>query len=156
MRSIVMSGLLLMSAGSASAQSSDAGKNGLVSTFVRGRCSTLVIAGQDMSGQCSPALVNVAYPSGATSFMFTLAGKAMVSFFGRQAPAVGERAMVYLERVSFRDSTANNPSSEVSGTCKFGNPYAGPTEVDCEADSKDGPFKAVFTTDGQRPEVARN
>jgi len=57
--------------------------------------------------------------------------------------------------VSFKDSTPNNPSSEVSGVCTFSRPPAGPIVVDCEADSKDGPFKAVFVSDGGRPTVTR-
>lgn len=154
MRSFVLCSVLLV-AGSASAQSVEtANPKAPVSTFVRGICSTLVIAGHDMSKQCSPALVNVAYPGGGSSFMFTLAGKAMISFFGKDTPGIEGHATIYLQRVSFRDPTTNNLSSEVSGVCKYGNPFAGPTIVQCEADSQDGPFKAVFTTDGQQPEVA--
>jgi len=155
MRKFAAAALVLVS-GFASAQSSNsASQSGVISTLVHGTCSSLVIAGNDMSAQCSPVLANVAYPGGGASFMFTLAGKAMISFFGKDTPAVGDHAMVYLQRFSFRDPTTTNLSSEVSGVCKYGNPFAGPTLVICDADSKDGPFKAVFTTDGQQPQVTK-
>jgi hypothetical protein len=153
---LVIAATLLTGAGAATAQSgAGGGPKGTVLTFVRGKCSSLILAGTDMTAECSPALVNAAYPTGGSSFMFTISGKAMVSFFGRDNPAVGGHAMIYLQRVSFRDSTPNDPSSEVSGICTYGNPFKGHAVIDCEADSNDGRFKAVFTTDGQQPQVTR-
>lgn len=147
--------LMALSA-SAGAQSGDvANQKGIVSTFVRGTCAKLILAGTDMTASCDPTLVNVAYPSGGSSFMFVLAGKAMVSFFGRDTPATENHSTIYLQRVSFRDSGPDNPSSVVSGECTYTNPFAGPAVVDCDADSKDGPFKAIFTTDGGQPLVTR-
>jgi hypothetical protein len=143
-------------AGNANAQSAaTAGPKGTILTFVRGRCSTLVLAGKDMTAECTQVLVNAAYPTGNSSFMFTVGGNAMVSFFGRDNPAIGDHAMIYLQRVSFRDSSPDNPSSEVSGICTYANPFAGPAVIDCKADSKDGPFRAVFTTDGRQPQITR-
>jgi hypothetical protein len=86
--------------------------------------------------------------------MFKLSDNAMVSFFGRDNAGVNGHALIYLQRVTFRDSTPDDPSSAVSGICEYGDPFAGRAVVDCEANSKAGQFKAVFITDGRRPAVA--
>ncbi len=157
MKKLLIGGLVALSfATPVNAQSSGAGApKGTILTFVRGSCTVLVLAGKDITPECSPALLNVAYPTGASSFMFTIGGTAMVSFFGRDNPAIGDHAMIYLQRVTFKDSSTDNPSSDVSGVCTYSNPFAGPAVIECNADSKDGQFRAVFTTDGKAPKSVR-
>lgn len=151
LKSILAVGLLAMTDTATAQSNAPAPPKGTILTFMRGACSELVVAGTDMTPECTPTLLSAAYPTGNSSFMFTISGKAMVSFFGRDNPAVHGRGMLYLQRVSFKDSSPNSPSSDVIGTCTYTL-----SVIDCEADSKDGQFKAVFTTDGQAPTVIRN
>jgi hypothetical protein len=155
MKRLLISGLIALLVAEAVAAQSGGTPKGTILTSVSGSCTVLVLAGKDITPECGPVLVNVAYPTGASSFMFSIGGTAIVSFYGRDNPAIGDHAMIYLQRVTFKDSSSENPSSDVSGTCAYSNPFAGRALIECNADSKDGQFRAVFTTDGTAPKVER-
>jgi hypothetical protein len=144
---------LITSGHAASAQQ---GPAGTILSFLHGSCVKLVIAGKDRSAECKPSLVNAAYPTGNSSFMFPVGDTAIVSFFGRDNAAVSDKSVIYLQRVTVRIGTEEDASSsDVQGTCTYTNPYVGPAQISCHADSPRGSYEAEFTSDGKAPESVK-
>ena len=131
--------------------------SGTTLAFLRGTCSALVVGGVDKTSECKASLINSAYKTGNSSFMFGLGDKAVVSFFGRDTAAVGDRATIHLMRVSVNvgGRMEDAMSSDVSGKCDYTNPYEGKAQIICEAEGKKGKFRAVFTSDGTPPHVIK-
>ena len=85
--------------------------------------------------------------------MFGVGDAVVVSFFGRDNPAIGGKSMIYLQRVTVRVGAKEDPaSSDVQGTCTYTNPYAGPARISCQADGTEGQYKVDFISDGKAPD----
>lgn len=153
----IVAAVLVVNGAAGWSQSGEApGAAGTILSFLHGSCSKLVIAGKDRTTDCKPSLVNAAYPTGNSSFMFPVGDAIVVSFFGRDNPAVGNRSMIYLQRVTVRSGPKEDSlSSNVQGTCTYTNPYAGPARISCQADSPKGPYQVDFTSDGTAPHTVK-
>src|ERR1051325_6700031 len=94
--------------------------------FVTGSCERLTTPGRDRSASCRSTVVNLTYRGGRTSFAFTEADTAMVSFSGTREIRAGDRVTLILDMIS----VASNPgptldSAAATGSCDYSNPYAG-------------------------------
>lgn len=123
---------------------------------MEGRCTELRVPGYDFTIACSSKVVNANNDRGQVAFIFPMKNGGMVTFVGNGAA-----------QVSTANQTATQPVSEVvwsmgmqgvadkrfkaAGTCKYGNAFAGVTQVTCAASTKDGDYSAKFTTSGQQP-----
>src|SRR5262249_1643637 len=121
--------------------------------------SRLVVGGADLTSQCKPSLINNAYASGRSSFMFGLGEDKMVSFFGVDSAAVGDQATLTVDEIGVAtghsDGTAQRVAHKVRGSCTYTNPYAGRSRISCSADGRDGHYAVEFVSDGQPPEVVQ-
>jgi len=130
---------------------------GTVVVTLTGTCSLLVVGGTDVTRQCNRTIINTAYPTGRSSFMFTYAGDMVVSFFGEDSAAIGDQATLQVEEIGVArgkaDGTANRVAHAVRGACTYTNPYKGPSRIICNAAGKDGTYRAEFLSDGKPPEV---
>ena len=133
------------------------GLSGTKMAMMRGTCSLLVVGGKDLTSQCKPTLMNNAYRSGRSSFMFGVGDAVMVSFFGVDSQAVGDQATLAVDEIGIAtghaDGTARRIPHAVRGSCTYSNPYRGASRVSCVADGSDGHYAVEFLSDGQPPNV---
>ncbi len=119
-----------------------------------GTCLKLILGKRDATGQCKGVIVNAAYASGASSFMFVVADTAIVSFYGKDNKAVGDNAVINVDHVTVTavgDPKAKPVTVSAEGQCTYTNPYAGPSHVDCSARAVGMDFTASFVSDGKPP-----
>jgi hypothetical protein len=83
----------------------------------------------------------------------------MISFFGRDTPAVGDQATLYVDEVAVArgkaDGSADRVPHAVRGTCVYSNPNAGRSRVTCRADGDGGRYAAEFLSDGEPPKILK-
>lgn len=122
-----------------------------------GTCQRFLMAGRDLTRNCNPTVVNTGYANGRTSFMFAMRDGSIVSFYGRDTRAVGDRATVRIERITVKDAAMRgNPSAaRATGRCDYTNPYRGRATISCSAAAMGRSFFARFVSDG-RPPVGSN
>jgi len=135
------------------------GLSGLKMAMMKGACTQLIVGGKDLTGQCKPSLINNAYRSGRSSFMFGLGEDKMVSFFGVDSQAMGDQAILTVDEIGVAtghsDGTAQRKAHKVKGSCTYTNPYAGPSRIHCAADGFDGHYAVEFVSDGRPPDVVQ-
>jgi hypothetical protein len=154
----VLTALLpLTPAASAPAKSSGNLDNLAGLAMLNGTCSKLVVAGHDESEACVGKLSNTIYRTGRTGFVFVAGDTAVVTFSGMDTPVKGDVGSVRLDHVIFGlMGTGTDPNSlTATGSCRYTNPYAGPSHVDCTASTKIGRFSASFVSDGEGPDMQR-
>lgn len=137
--------LLLMGSG-AQAQQAD--------VTMKGKCEKLVIAGQDITQNCTERLVNVV-ARGRTSFDFTASDGQTLSFSGAGAQQEATEFTEPLQPISLvvpgrkeKDAVLRNPAPAV-GSCKFSTPEPGKSMIACEAKSQGKDYAGVFLTDAK-------
>jgi hypothetical protein len=54
------------------------------------------------------------------------------------------------------DKVMKPETYRAAGSCRFSNPYIGPSTVSCHADTEKGEFEGVFISNGQPPDVSRS
>jgi len=147
---------VLVACGAAAGAAQQGIAPGTVVVIMKGACSLLVVGGVDMTRQCNPTVINNAYPSGRSSFMFVY-GDLVVSFFGEDSAAVGDQATLQVEEIGVArgraDGSASRVPHSVRGTCTYTNPYKGPSRIICSATGKEGSYRAEFPSDGKPPEA---
>ena len=123
---------------------------------VEGKCEQLVIGGEDLTSICKGVILNTAYKSGRTGFLFVATNKAIVTFSGVDSPAVGDEASSRLDGIILSRLSQDKPNPvgiPARGACLYGNPYRGPARITCTAETDQGPFRASFLSDGKPPRV---
>ena len=121
---------------------------------MNGKCHKFTFAGADATPLCEGKILNVAYPDGHSSFMFTLKDKALVSFYGLDTRAVGDKATLRIQKLTL-NLLMGTPStgSPAAGECSYTNPYAGPSLVQCRATVGARRFEATFVSNGEAPDL---
>lgn len=120
-------------------------------TTVKGTCSKFMQ--DDKMQPCRGVLLNTDYNDGTTGFYFVEEaddGKVLTfSGFGPNQQKLSTGAVLQpIHRVIQKDGVLG-----VSGQCIFENPFAGPANVECEAQAANGAwFIGYFLTDGSEPE----
>lgn len=125
---------------------------GMILAMVSGACDKLVLAGDDATGRCEGKVLNTAYPDNHSSFMF-VAEKTVVSFYGYDHLAKGDKAKLDVQKITVSEGGAPTTSKPAKGTCTYTNPYAGPSVIQCSAKSEGKTYAASFTSDGKPPQV---
>lgn len=121
---------------------------------MNGTCHKFIMNGEDVTEFCEGNIVNIAYSDGHSSFMFLLKDKALISFFGTDSRAIGNKATIKIEKLTINLLMGVPPTgAAASGLCTYSNPYAGPSLVECEALLNGHPFKATFVSDGNEPSI---
>lgn len=119
-----------------------------------GRCTTLVMPEGDMTARCTGKLINTAYRDNHSNFMAVRDDAVVVSFFGTDHAASGDVAMLDVSRVTIsRGAGRKSRSIEAQGRCRYTNPFAGPSQVDCQATANGKIYRLSFLSDGNPPEV---
>lgn len=123
---------------------------------MNGKCHKFTFAGAEATPLCEGKILNVTYPDGHSSFMFTLKDKALVSFYGLDARAIGDKATLRIQKLTL-NLLMGTPStgSPASGECTYTNPYAGPSLVQCRATVGTRRFEATFVSDGNEPDLMK-
>ncbi len=119
-----------------------------------GTCHKFIMNGDDVTEFCEGKIVNVAYPDGHSSFMFLLKDKALISFYGTDSRAIGNKASIRVEKITINLLLGIPPTGDAAtGVCTYSNPYAGPSLVECEASLNGHVFKVTFVSDGREPSI---
>lgn len=126
---------------------------------VSGECTKLVHAWHPVEG-CKNILMNINYSTGVSAYWFVTEGT-VLSFSGDGARRVeqGSNTVVQsIERVILAATT--DPSKEEDakedpavGFCRFGDPTARGSTVECLAHTRAGLYEGSFTPDGSPPEL---
>lgn len=149
---MLVAGVLLTSAGSGRADSRLTGM-----AIIKGTCQKLVIAGKDRSLECTGNLLNTDYDDQRTGFYFTLLNGGVITFSNRgdlQERTRPDKRVTLVDIViigQYPDKTINRVAAR--GRCRYGNPFKGPSLVECSADSELGRFEATFLSNGEKPEM---
>lgn len=111
-------------------------------------------------------IMNMIYDDGMNSFAFVplkdSADKGSISFLGdgkrqiKHGANVAEQPIVAITlTVVQADGKAESVMFNAIGSCKFGNPTTGVSEVSCTADAEQGKgtFTGNFRSDGSQPKV---
>ena len=134
---------------------------GVRTLAVDGTCQRLVIYGQDFSGQCGTALVQI-LERGAVDLFVSFGGQGasdvadpegMVIFRGKareDGPAWTDHDVEFVLLGSQSDDAVE--TIEVSGTCTYENPAAGVASIACAAKDRSGRgYDLMYQTDGLPP-----
>ncbi len=162
MHRTIISALLLTASANAQAQSAapkgDAAfeamlKNATQNTFkLNGTCKLLVTPEGDLTKDCEPELINMAFASGNSSFIATIKGKGGISFRGKDSAAVGNIAVLHVSMILLTGSDFSPPIElKAKGKCTYTNPNAGPVLVECAAETSNGDYKLSYVSDGIWP-----
>ncbi|UFZ02495.1 hypothetical protein LQG66_24820 [Bradyrhizobium ontarionense] len=149
---ILVAGMLLISAGSGRADSRLTGM-----AIVKGTCQKLVIAGKDRSLECTGSLLNTDYDDQRTGVYFTLLDGGVITFSNRgdlEERAGSDKHVAPVDLViigQYPNKKINRVAAK--GRCRYGNPFKGPSLIECSADSELGRFEATFLSNGEKPEV---
>jgi hypothetical protein len=120
-----------------------------------GTCEKLTIGREKLGDSCSGKLMNSSYADGRVGFYFVLDDGRAITFSGMNGVnPTPDTDVVNLDKVIIGVKGKPNKPRVVaaSGTCKYGNPYAGESNVTCNGKMADGKtFSASFTSDGSPP-----
>ena len=125
-----------------------------VRTFnINGTCNRLVTPEGDQTQICDAQLLNMAFPSGNSSFIATMKDKGGISFRGRDSAAAGDIATIKLDTIILTGKDLSSPpvTIKAKGECTYTNPNKGPIHVDCSADTARGKYELSFVSDGVWP-----
>ncbi len=119
---------------------------------LQGRCLKVAIARDDLTSRCSGGLAIAVYEDGRVGFHLTLHPRHILSLSGMHPRSGG--GIVVLDRAIFNTGSETNKPDilAASGTCSYGDPYAGRMTVRCSGTLEGGKdFVAAFQTDGSPP-----
>jgi hypothetical protein len=132
--------------------------------FIKGACSELIFAGDDLTSQCPELVINTAYTDNYSSFRLVTPDGLVVSFFGYDHEAQGDVAHLTVERLLVtpagaggadgtlaemtRRAAANTRDIEASGDCEYTNPELPNNHISCEAIADGKTYKFVFRPTG--------
>ena len=125
---------------------------------MNGKCTRLVFKDRDSTSACSPNVINDVHKDGRTGFTFVVGDTAVITFSGMGQTQVKESADHVAQPldtviVSMIGTGAPPAATKATGACTYTNPYAGPAQVKCSAQTSNGLFEAVFLSDGQAPSI---
>jgi hypothetical protein len=128
-------------------------KGTLMNTYkLNGTCKALITPEGDLTKDCDPELINMAFPSGNSSFIATIKDKGSISFRGKDSPAVGDIATLKVSTILLTGTTASDAVAlKAKGKCTYTNPNVGPVQVECEASTDRGTYRLSYTSDGVWP-----
>lgn len=147
---LALAALLLVAA----AQTAEAAPGTRVQ-HLRGSCESLQLANRPATRGCRPSLVNLTYPGGTMSFVFTDRTGRLISFFGRVAHRSGSQATVKVGQITLVPrGTAQATRLPAIGSCVLTPFAADRARLECSAKARGGAYSALFKTSGTgRPPV---
>lgn len=117
-----------------------------------GKCQRLTLGDADLSGACTDSLLQITYDTGRVGLYAFTSGQQIYTFSGTSDEMVGSEIHQQLDQVILGRGDGEIGSREVSGTCIYENPFAGPALVTCTARDSDGMgYSLTFLTDGTAP-----
>ncbi len=122
-----------------------------------GQCDRLIAGLNDITPRCKGTLANTSYTSERSGFYFVATDGAIITFSGegnRQINRDKDNVVQPVDVIVFSFSGATERMSAV-GACSFGNPYKGPTVIECSADTGKAKFEGKFTSNGVKPDVRK-
>lgn len=149
-------GIALALAAASSASAAEPAGTGPDYYVLSGTCAAMTIDGEDVTEACQGKLVSFTTANGRVGFIFAF-GKALLTFSGAgddQTLLPGERASQPIDtiRLTKIDTDPGKPkSTPATGTCVYGNPFAGATTIACTATVEKSVLHAEFVTDGTPP-----
>lgn len=113
--------------------------------YAPGICEKLKVGKTDMTKQCDRKLANTTYADGTVGFYFIMKNGGIVTFSGSDRPnPTPDTDLISIERIIF-GAGGTNKQFAATGSCRYGNFYAGHKRVTCKGQSDDGQtFEAVF------------
>lgn len=118
------------------------------------------LGADDMTRFCQGKLVSFTTANGRVGFIFLIGDEGILQFSGagaKQTQLAGERASQPIDRVRFtlaKTAPEAATTTDATGYCVYGNPFAGTAKVACRVISAQRTFVAEFVTDGSPPESA--
>ncbi|WP_315724058.1 MULTISPECIES: hypothetical protein [unclassified Bradyrhizobium] len=125
--------------------------------IVKGTCKKLVIAGKDRSADCKGVLLNTDYDDQRTGFYFTLLDGGVITFSNRgdleERPGPDDIVTPVDLMIIGQSPKQSINRLKAKGRCRHGNPFKGPSLLECTADSELGRFEGTFLSNGEKPEL---
>ena len=128
---------------------------------VSGSCSEMTIADEDRSSECPATLFNLAYVDNTSSFRLVTEEGLVVSFFGDDNEAVGNKATLVVRTIYFTpvldtregeslaDRTARAAKATLElpamGQCEYTNPDLPDNYIRCEATAAGKTYSFKFS-----------
>lgn len=119
-----------------------------------GSCSTLSAPTADYTKSCAGTLFRIIYPDGRESYAFGVEGKALISFSGFAAADSPGSSIVKIDHLTVTYGPKAAPKVEphdATGFCSLtipNFPNGDRFGVKCIAQSRDGPYRGSFISDG--------
>lgn len=121
--------------------------NAVAQQFViaNGVCEKFIIGRDPATRECTGKLVNTVYDNGRLGFYFTFRRGSVITFSGISRPnPTPDTALFSIDQIIMSVDGAQR-SFAATGSCRYGNFYAGHRRVTCKGQSDDGqPFEAIF------------
>ncbi len=124
---------------------------------ISGRCTRIVVAGTNISKNCSGKVVNITYDNGRSGYWFVLKDGSILSFSGELAKSIFNKdgsALQPIDQVTFAKETDGAPpgSAVAIGACHMTDPSKGKAFLKCRAKiNGDQYFEGAFVSDGFPP-----
>ncbi|MES2444518.1 MAG: hypothetical protein V4574_16960 [Pseudomonadota bacterium] len=124
---------------------------------MQGSCTRLVVpGGGDQTSRCTGKLLNIAYRDNRSSFRVAMGDILLLGFYGDDQAAVGDSAVLVVRKIIITRLGSNKTDTlDAVGECRYTNPYAGPSHVDCKASRPGEVYEFSFVSDGKPPAVTR-
>ncbi|MGJ4946724.1 hypothetical protein ACQR1W_39635 [Bradyrhizobium sp. HKCCYLS1011] len=148
---VLMAAIALLSP--VSAARADAKVTGMVT--IDGACKKLTVGGESRTTDCKGILLNTEYSDQRTGFYFTTIDGLIVTFSTRGDQEVRADANTITAPVDMMIVSRKGQIDRIkaAGTCRFGDPFRGPTVIECVADSEGGRYEGTFLSNGQKPDL---
>ncbi len=133
---------------------------------ISGTCSQMIIADEDRTGDCPTTLFNMAYVDNTSSFRLIAENGIVISFFGDDNEAVGDKATLDVRTIyftpvpgeregeTFAELTARAAAStrefSATGQCEYTNPELPDNYVRCQAAAGGKSYSFRFSVSGYR------
>jgi hypothetical protein len=120
-----------------------------------GSCLKLTSPQADLTANCAGNVLNLTYPAGRSQFSPILNNRDMPFILGGvDSHAAGDIAVLAIDYViTDPGDTVRKVRHPAKGTCRYSNPYAGPSTIECKADTDQGAYEFKFRSDGKPPVV---
>lgn len=119
-----------------------------------GECQMLIVKGNDLSDGCSDKILQMVYDNGRIGFTLPVGDKGtVITFSGMLKPEYSnDDQLQTVDAIILNLNIDGVPptTNEVSGECKYSNPYHGQMGINCNATSQNGSeYHLRFRTDGE-------
>ena len=124
--------------------------------MLKGVCGSMLVGQRELAPSCKGLLMNTSFSDGRSGFYF-VSDEGALTFSGdgrKQVKPDPDRAIQPVDLVLFT-SGGKTQKLKAVGSCTFANPYKGPVDIVCIADTEERNFVGKFRTDGNAPDVKK-